>query len=244
MEGTADATTGGAPPDSATTGGPAPATSGLPPTSASSEDDGSTGLPAGEGCCEAHAGPGCNESAVQMCVCELDATCCGFDWTTTCAELATGSCAAACMPDPVGTTGRTSAPTDDSGGTFGSGSTGEFAYESCCVPHGGLSCWHESTATCVCEIDASCCDTEWNEGCVTIATESCNVCNTDDCCAPQGDAGCADAAIQACVCELDGFCCKEMWDEICIDAAVAECKASCVSEREPRTPPEPGTTSG
>lgn len=66
---------------------------------------GDTGLPAGDGCCEAHEGPGCNEAPVQQCVCEVEQTCCLFDWDETCVALAEGKCAATC--ESSGDTGST-----------------------------------------------------------------------------------------------------------------------------------------
>lgn len=64
-----------------------------------------TGLPEGDGCCEAHEGPGCNEDPVQQCVCEAEPECCLFDWLESCAALAEDKCAATC--ESSGDTGST-----------------------------------------------------------------------------------------------------------------------------------------
>ncbi|MCR9160507.1 MAG: hypothetical protein ACE37F_27815 [Nannocystaceae bacterium] len=74
-------------------------------TSGASDDDDTgitsagTGLPDGDGCCDAHAGPSCNEQSVAVCVCAAEPECCVFDWFESCAELAQSRCDAACDSD-------------------------------------------------------------------------------------------------------------------------------------------------
>jgi hypothetical protein len=199
-------------------------------------------LPPGNGCCEVHEGPGCDEALVQACVCDMDASCCGFDWTESCVDLAQARCEATCEADMtttdsdstggrtsgITTTPTTSDGTTGFGTTFGDtefGTSGEFGEALCCYE--GTGCDHIPTEQCVCDLDASCCDGEWGEACVTLATDSCNACTSDDCCTPQNDAGCSDMTVQECVCAFDDYCCNTEWDFICADAAVAECEAAC-----------------
>ena len=83
------------------------ASSGQGSTSSGADETGGADegeLPPGEGCCEAHEGPGCNEQAVAVCVCDESPECCVFDWYETCAERAQGACAAACESDDSGGT--------------------------------------------------------------------------------------------------------------------------------------------
>lgn len=85
--------------DTATGGGmttEATSTTDAPTTTTTTTDDTNGGLPDGNGCCEAHAGPGCNEPAPELCVCDAAPNCCVFDWTAECVELAVDACAATC----------------------------------------------------------------------------------------------------------------------------------------------------
>ncbi len=241
-------TSGGQTPSTSTSG---PATS--PPTTGVTTTTTATttatgGLPPGEGCCAAHDGPGCDEAPVQQCVCDQDAACCTFDWTVACAQIAEARCDATCQPNP--TTGSDSGPTtgvitDSTGssgstgygstgygstgygstGFYGTGGTdtGGFDEGSCCSPNEG--CAHDATEACVCDLDATCCEGNWNEGCVALATNNCNACTSDDCCTPQNDAGCSDAVVQDCVCDLDPYCCDVEYDFICADLAQSSCSA-------------------
>lgn len=207
----------------------------------SSEATTAGGLPPGSGCCDPHAGPGCDEAAVQECVCEESAPCCGFDWSQECVDLAQGSCAATCEPDGT-TTGDTAGPTsDDTGQTEGDsssssgfgpgGSSGGFELGPCCEAIGaGAGCLHQPTQECVCAVNSSCCEDGWTAECAALAESDCNACTSGDCCAPQNAAGCNDETVEACVCNLDDFCCNQTFDEICADLAASDCNA-CQDER-------------
>lgn len=58
-----------------------------------------------DACCEPHEEPGCNEEAVVECVCSVEASCCAFEWSQDCVDLAMGKCMATCE-DPPETTGE------------------------------------------------------------------------------------------------------------------------------------------
>ena len=100
-------------------------------------DDGA--LPGGD-CCVAHGGLGCDDPAVEACVCALDDVCCSAGWDEICVEEA-GQCGAACMG--------------------GGGDAGD-----CCVPHLTPGCSNLEIEGCVCSFDDFCCSTEWDEICV------------------------------------------------------------------------------
>ncbi|MBV1861680.1 MAG: pentapeptide repeat-containing protein [Nannocystaceae bacterium] len=209
--------------------------------SASSNPGTTDTLPPGSGCCTPHEGPGCDEAAVQECVCDMDTSCCGFDWRDSCVEVAQARCEATCAPDATtGDTASTSGPTtgvSTSPGTTGFGDTGfgdtgfgdtgfgdtGFGDDLCCYP--GQGCEHPATDACVCAIDSSCCDGEWSETCVGLAETDCNACTSDDCCAPQNDAGCSDMEVLDCVCDADSYCCDTEYDYICAEIASTKCGA-------------------
>jgi len=215
----------------------APTTAGASSSSGSrgsSESTTAGGLPPGSGCCEAHAGPGCDESTVQACVCDVNAACCGFDWSQECVDVAQRSCEATCEPDATTGDSTTSETSGDSGSTPGEatvgatvgGSSGGGELGPCCEAIGsGGGCLHQPTEQCVCAIDSTCCDNAWTAECAALAQSDCNACTSGDCCTPQGSPGCNDETVQTCVCALDDFCCNETYDEICADLAASDCNA-------------------
>ncbi len=85
--------------------------SGTTGTSSSSAADttggssGDTGLPDGDGCCDPHQSEGCEEAAVEQCVCAALPQCCLFSWIEECADLAQTRCEATCESDDSGSTG-------------------------------------------------------------------------------------------------------------------------------------------
>jgi hypothetical protein len=82
----------------------------------------------------------------------------------------------------------------------------------------------------VCDIDPYCCDTLWDDICVTEATQLCAGCGTEaagDCFTENGTPGCYDSACCAAVCAFDPYCCETMWDDICAEEALATCALPC-----------------
>lgn len=65
-------------------------------TTDSPPDDTTTGGPQSDSCCEVHDSPGCNEPDVVDCVCATEASCCAFEWSEACVDLAMGKCMATC----------------------------------------------------------------------------------------------------------------------------------------------------
>lgn len=85
------------------------------PTTESTSPDSSTGG-GGDGCCDVHAGAGCNEDAVEMCVCEASPDCCVFGWEKNCVDVAMNMCAATCMGSEESSSGGGSSESTGGGG--------------------------------------------------------------------------------------------------------------------------------
>ena len=82
---------------------------------------------------------------------------------------------------------------------------------------------------CVCAVDTFCCETDWDELCVTMATLLCDAgCGSiptcgvaGDCGTPRSEPGCVDSTCCTSVCERDPFCCIVSWDQECVLGAAA-----------------------
>lgn len=111
-------------------------------------------------CCESHAGPGCELEACAVCVCQSDSFCCDASWDVFCSDMATGECASTCLCGPPRPT-EAPAPTPTPGGD-------------CCVGHEGAACDNTDCRGCVCSLDASCCDEQWDDFCAVRATVDCD----------------------------------------------------------------------
>jgi hypothetical protein len=171
----------------------------------------------GHGCCEPHDPLGCDEAAVQACVCDQSPACCTFRWDEPCVQLAL-ACDATCMADPD----PTSAETGDAS------SSGEPPVgTTCCeVSASGGGCDDAAVTACTCRIDAYCCDNLWDEYCVAIASESCSVDCGNDCCTPHDTVACNDAGVFGCVVEQNDACFAS-WENACVDQAISQCGLTC-----------------
>ncbi len=130
--------------DDSGTSGPVDPT--IDPTVDPTLDDGGVddgGLPGGD-CCTAHGGLGCNDAAIETCVCGLDDICCSSGWDSICVDEAAQLCGAPCMGGGGG---------DDVG--------------DCCTPHLSVGCTNLEIEGCVCSLDDFCCSTEWDDICVS-----------------------------------------------------------------------------
>lgn len=136
------------------------------------EDCGQCG---GTSCCEPHDSPGCEDAAVQQCVCAEDVYCCDVEWDGICVNevnsLGCGDCEGGptCGDgDCVGGETCSNCPED-------CGQCPEL--ESCCEPHDSPGCDDPNVQACVCELDAYCCETAWDEICVDeVGGEGCGSC--------------------------------------------------------------------
>jgi hypothetical protein len=117
---------------SAGTGDPPPGESG---------DSGEPPPPAG-GCCEILMTPGCDDPAVQACVCMEDAFCCDTAWDDVCVNEVDGFGCGTCggMEPPPGAS-------------------------SCCSAQLGPGCDDPAVQACVCFVDEYCCSTQWDATC-------------------------------------------------------------------------------
>lgn len=102
----------------------------------------------------------------------------------------------------------------------------------CCAAGDGPGCDDATVEACVCALDSFCCDTQWDDLCVTKATNDCGACGGamgtgDGCCDAHATAGCSDPAIETCVCAADPFCCSTEWDAMCVSGVGTHACGSC-----------------
>lgn len=187
--------------------------------------------PDGTGCCEIHDGIGCDEAAVQACVCDESPECCTFGWDDLCVDRAL-ACDATCMPDPDPTTMTTdpsdtsqtdpeTGPSDDSTGNPG-GNDGP-----CCeAVQSGTGCGDADITACTCDVDPYCCEEFWDEYCVAEASQYCPIDCGNDCCMAHDATACNDAEVFGCVIEQMESC-YDSWSQSCVDTAQAQCGLAC-----------------
>ena len=210
-------------------------------------------------CCEPHTGGGCAEAACESCVCADMPSCCSGEWTAECATLAAlGTCAGVCPCAGPCCDAHASPGCDDypcqacvcSQEPYCCGDAGEWNYQCaadarglcadacacaergpCCLGHEGQGCEEPLCEACVCDLDPSCCTTEWTAACAALAggaqcAETCGC--PGGCCEAGTDPGCVDTACMECVC--DGYapgCCLDGWGADCADYAMNECNPTC-----------------
>ncbi len=133
--------------------------------------------------------------------------------------------------DSAGTGTMTSA--DSSGGTADAtgdttaadstdGTTGGNALGNCCEPDGSMGCEVVEVQDCVCELDAFCCETEWDANCAMEV----NSLGCGECTFPPQAFDCS------CVTDCDGVPVDSAW-QVCgtdFDMAAAAGQAACEAE--------------
>ncbi|MCB9717031.1 MAG: hypothetical protein H6712_24455 [Myxococcales bacterium] len=199
---------------------------------------GDDGLPPADNhgdCCEANGSPGCENKAVELCVCASDEWCCDSEWDSACAALIE---ALGCGHCTAGDGGEPPPPGGDDGASGGE----------CCSEHSAPGCDEPEVEACVCAIEPFCCDTRWSAACTAVLeVHGCGECGAEppppsggdsggepppppggdsggepppggdgDCCADNGTPGCDDATIESCVCASDAYCCDTEWDGVCV----------------------------
>lgn len=179
-------------------------------------------------CCLANDSIGCQNPAVQACVCSFNPDCCTVVWSESCALDARqcGGCNNDCCAPANGP------------GCFDLEITACVCGErpSCCTQAWDVVCAEIAASTCaaccgnqMCEPGETCAgcaqdcgvcpsacgngNCEFDETCATCA-QDCGACS-GSCCLPQTGPGCADPAVYACVCQFDSYCCTDQWDSIC-----------------------------
>jgi hypothetical protein len=180
--------------------------------------------PDGEGCCQIHAGSGCDEADVQACVCDQSPRCCAFGWDSGCVADAL-VCNATCMPDPD--PGADEVTGNDAGNDTGSDSdTAKPGMGDCCESLPQPQCEDAAVTQCTCGIDPYCCNQFWDEYCVAIASSACRIDCGNDCCMPHDAVACNDADVFGCVVEQVESCFGD-WSPQCVMVAQNQCGLAC-----------------
>jgi plastocyanin len=181
-------------------------------------------------CCEAHGGLSCDDPAVADCVCADQPFCCDGKWDEFCAEAASacgGGCGDTCGDGTCSVAESCENCPLDCGACQGP----------CCEAHDGTGCADLATSTCVCDIDATCCDNAWTESCAIQAVIQCGW--TGDCATDCGDGtcslgetctDCADDCGECGVCG-DGTCGPAETCSSC-DTDCGACEGSCCTVHE------------
>lgn len=204
-------------------------TTGTPTTT--DPDDGSSSDGGGSGdCCAAHPSAGCENATCSDAVCAMNASCCAFEWSSDCVDLAERLC------DGCGSSSDTAGSSSEGGDGSSSDDGGNM--DQCCTPTPGVTgCPNQLLEECVCGQDSFCCETEWDAQCVGVATNACGAnCPVmeGDCCSAGNTPGCLDDTCEAEVCAVDGFCCAGggQWDIYCAAQAAGICEVCNAGEGE------------
>lgn len=182
-----------------------------------------------EPCCVAHDGPGCNDAAIQACVCAQDPTCCSGSWNQFCVneikQFGCGSCEGG-AGGAGGSGGSGTAGSGDAfGGSAGGGATPTFGGWCCNDQTTAPGCDIPEVKSCVCAKDPYCCDDffgEWDSQCSAQVTEfGCAVCSGGYTCTDYPDQ-CVDCCISGHLSGYDSF-----GDDVATCACQGACKSSC-----------------
>jgi hypothetical protein len=144
-------------------------------------------------CCAAHGEPGCNDPAVEDCVCGTDPFCCDVGWdalckgqatacgapcsSTCCSEHAAAGCddlaveECTCALDPVCCEIES---WDQFCIILADNLCGADCASSCCEARAGTGCEDPAVEACVCAIEDTCCNTAWDALCTNIAVSMCS----------------------------------------------------------------------
>ena len=159
-------------------------------------------------CFVPHKGPGCSDAACCASVCSSDPLCCDPDvsqWDQSCAQRAAIVC----------------------------NGCGDIRSGSCFTPHGSPSCLDRQCCNDVCDLDPTCCASEWDILCVltagTICVDTGIACGdprTRPCSVPSYLPACEDQNCCLTICGIDPTCCSRAWDETCAATAGVGCAAA------------------
>jgi len=133
----------------------------------------------GGDCCAAHAGPGCDNTGCESCVCDADPDCCANPWDQFCLNLVGDTCAGSCVcvPAPTLTPQPTDTPTPTATGATPTPTATVQATPTaggdCCARHDGRGCDATDCQACVCGTDVSCCTVGWDDQCLADAAGTC-----------------------------------------------------------------------
>ena len=171
-------------------------------------------------CCADNGTTGCDDLTVTACVCGQDPFCCETTWDALCAQQADEDCGQYCpvcgdgICDPeVGEDCSTCA--DDCGACEGG----------CCDDNQSAGCEDQGVTSCVCAIDAFCCDNTWDGLCVEAAIGQCGLA-----CPECGDGTCDAQSGESCsTCPGDCAVCDDCGDGAC-DADSGESCGTCPTD--------------
>jgi len=203
-------------------------------------------------CSEPSSAPGCDDPAVEACVCDLAPQCCTVKWGGVCAQLAVGQCAdVAVSPseDPA-TRACVCAQAPECCDTW-KPICDELAHErcdgrgDCSAAHREPGCADPLVEACVCDQQPLCCSYTWDTACAKIAVRSCGDPEAPDvgyaiqhvtpCDDIHSGTGCSDDVVESCVCASLPHCCSVRWDVACAKQAVNYCAPP---EEDPEPPAE------
>jgi len=182
-----------------------------------------------EPCCVAHDGPGCNDAAIQACVCEQDPTCCSGSWNQFCVneikQFGCGSCGGSAGGGGGGAGGSSTAGSGGNafGGSAGGGAAPTFGGWCCNDKTTSPGCDIPEVVSCVCAEDPFCCD-EWDKLCSAQVTKfGCAVCEGGHTCTDYPEQ-CVDCCISGHLSGYDSF-----GDDVAECACNGACKQACLS---------------
>lgn len=163
--------------------------------------------PGEEACDRSHQSPGCSDATCCSIVCDADPLCCEVQWNSPCVTLATNLCSNI----------RPNWECPCAG--------------SCFEPHATPGCQDQVCCVGVCNEDPTCCITEWDARCATLARViCCSFANggcgdscAGDCLTPHQTPHCNDPACCEAVCRIEPYCCDTRWDSSCVLRARETC---------------------
>jgi hypothetical protein len=204
--------------------------------------------------------PGCDDPAVESCVCALAPQCCTAKWGDVCAQLAGSQCAAAATPPSANAATRACvcAQVPECCSDTWKPICDELAHDrcegrgDCSSAHRQPGCDDPAVQSCVCDQEPLCCSYTWDTACAKLAVRSCGdpdapgpgtPTHPGACAAEHAGTGCADEAVESCVCAAFPHCCVVGWDLSCVKQAVNYCApAPAQDPPPPTTDPSPPTT--
>lgn len=93
----------------------------------------------------------------------------------------------------------------------------------CFTNNGTPGCEDEVCCNRVCDIDAKCCTSRWDQICVGEAEDLCGCAGEGNCFEANGTPSCSVESCCADVCAEDAYCCDTEWDCRCAEAASRLC---------------------
>jgi hypothetical protein len=102
---------------------------------------------------------------------------------------------------------------------------------SCLIADLTPGCKDVACCEAVCKKDPVCCNLSWDQGCVDLAVQLCDVCPAPGgCLVFHPNPGCEDAACCDAVCAVMPLCCQTIWDGACAGEAELQCMNLCLGD--------------